>query len=112
MNDKSNMTWRSASDQYLQSIQSLLKLSGLPFEDCGEHLRNFIILEKDNQLIGVGGLEIYGEVALLRSIAVLSSYQGRGFGHKFYNQLRAKALENGVKQLFLLTETAEQYFIQ
>lgn len=104
------MNYREASKRDLTAIQSVLKQSKLPHEDCEDHLDNFIVIEENDIIIGVVGMERYGDFALLRSVAVLPAFQGRGLGHELYNRLKAKASNAGVNQLFIITETASDYF--
>jgi amino-acid N-acetyltransferase len=59
---------------------------------------------------GVVGLEIYDEVALLRSLAVATDCRGHGCGKALVAAAERHAWSRGVKELYLLTTTAEQYF--
>ena len=104
------MNYKNASLKDFKIIQSLLKQTKLPYEDCKEHIDNFILIEKDSQVIGIGGLELYNNLALLRSIAVIPKLQGKGLGIKIYNKLKEKAINSGVNRLFLLTQTADIFF--
>ena len=59
---------------------------------------------------GVIGLEIHGADGLLRSLAVESAVQGQGCASSLYKQLEKYSRSMGIKTLYLLTETAEEYF--
>ncbi len=61
-------------------------------------------------LRGTVGLEIYNDKALLRSLAVAGAHQGQGFGQKLYFAIIEKAREHGIREIYLLTETAEKFF--
>ncbi len=63
-------------------------------------------------LIGVVGLEIYGTVALLRSLAVAPAWQGRGLGAALLAHAERAARQRGIAALYLLTTTAEAFFAQ
>jgi len=104
------MNYRDAKQTDLQNIMEILQLSNLPSEDCAEHLRNFIIVQDEEKIIGIGGLEVYGTFGLLRSVAVVPVYRGRGIGKIIYKAIEEKAVSIGVNTLFLLTESAETYF--
>ncbi|MFQ5584750.1 MAG: GNAT family N-acetyltransferase, partial [Calditrichia bacterium] len=56
----------------------------MPEEGVRENLQNFFVLMNNGKLIGTVGLEIYGDKALLRSLAVASNYQGKGYGNQHY----------------------------
>ncbi len=104
------MNFRKATNSDLTSIQLILNSEGLPHEDCQGHLDNFLVLEEENTIIGVGGIELYGKFALIRSIAVLKEYRGKGIGLSIFSSIKQYAIDNGVTEMYLLTETAEDYF--
>ena len=59
---------------------------------------------------GVVGLELFGAIALLRSLAVVSSRQRVGLGSKLVAHAEDYARSHGIKSLYLLTNTAESFF--
>ncbi|MFX1607076.1 MAG: GNAT family N-acetyltransferase, partial [Promethearchaeota archaeon] len=61
-------------------------------------------------LVGSVGLEIYGESALLRSLAVHPDFQGKGIGTRLVNRIIDTVKKKGITRLYLLTDTAEDYF--
>jgi amino-acid N-acetyltransferase len=71
--------------------------------------RLYVALDGDER-VGVGGLECYGSVGLLRSVAVERSARGRGVGTTVCERLEATAREEGVEALYLLTTTASGFF--
>jgi len=50
-------------------------------------------------------------IDLLRSLAVASDTRSEGLGTALLTQLEEHARSIGITQLYLLTETAEQYFL-
>jgi len=104
------MNYRDAKYSDLKIIKELLQKSNLQSVDCEEHLNNFILIEDKGKIVGVGGLEIYDDVGLLRSIVVIPENRGNGIGKKIYLLIEERASSLGVNVLFLLTETAEKYF--
>ena len=75
-----------------------------------EHINNFIILEQKNIIIGVGGYEVLGEIVLIRSVAVAQEFRGKSIGVDIYNLLERKIKHTGIKEAYLLTESAMDYF--
>src|SRR4030095_8275281 len=72
---------RTATPADLQGVLGLLTQAGLPTEGVDtEALRDFVIAEYGDTAVGVVGLEVYRESALLRSAAVEESWRGRGVG--------------------------------
>lgn len=104
------MKFRKALNSDLNQIEFMLKKSKLPYVDCKYHLKNFVVLEDDGKTVGVGGSELYGDTALLRSLTVLEQYRGRGIGNSIFFNIKEDIVEHGVKTIYLLTETAEEYF--
>ena len=76
------------------------------------HLADFWVCGEGPNLAGVVGLEIYGTVALLRSLAVASDEQGRGLGTMLLTHAEQVARQRGIAALCLLTPTAEAFFAQ
>ena len=95
---------------HLPDIETLLQKCDLPFEDCKEQLDNFYGITSGNDLIAIGALQIEGPVALLRSVAVREENRGRGLAVRLTQHLLEAARTNGVRDIYLLTESAEHYF--
>jgi amino-acid N-acetyltransferase len=93
------------------AVKKLLSESDLPVADIvGQHLQHFFGCGSDLKLEGLVGLELYGEVALLRSLAVASSRRSAGLGSRLVAHAERHAQDQGVKSLYLLTTTAEAFF--
>ncbi len=95
------------------AAKQLLSESGLPIEDITEqHLQHFFGYGSGLELEGLVGLELYGDVALLRSLAVVSSRRGTGLGSGLVVHAERHAQDRGAKSLYLLTTTAEAFFLR
>jgi arsenite methyltransferase len=103
-------TLRPATDADLPAVEQMLAASGLPTTGVAEALGEFIVAESGDRIVGVVGLELCGEHALLRSTAVAPEWQGRGLGRQLVERIIAEAEARGIKALYLLTTTAERYF--
>lgn len=95
----------------LAQLETLLRLNGLPTEDCAEQAGNFHALFEAGQLIAAGGLEPAGDYALLRSVVVDARYRGRGLGLQMTDYLLQLARRRSLSAVYLLTETAGAYFV-
>ena len=62
--------------------------------------------------VAVVGLEAQGPAGLLRSLAVAPEWRGRGLADALVRHAEAVAAAQGVQTLFLLTTTAEAFFLQ
>jgi len=95
------------------AVKQLLSESSLPVADItAQHLRHFFGCGSGPELEGLVGLELYGEVALLRSLAVAAVRRGSGLGSQLVEHAERYARDQGVKSLYLLTTTAEAFFLR
>ncbi len=92
------------------AIVPLLLTAGLSVDDLPADLRHFLTLGEASMPDGVVGLELYGAHALLRSLAVNPDLRGQGLGVALLKAAEDHARAEQATQLFLLTETAEQFF--
>jgi len=94
----------------MQAILNLLRSDNLPVEGISENLGNFFAAyNHDGGLIGVAGVEFYDDSALLRSVVVSTDHRGEGIGHLLVERCVEESKRNGVRHLYLLTETAEKF---
>ncbi len=101
----------AATPQHLPAIAELLKACALPTEDLAQQdLSLFLVSEEENHIKAVGGLESFGNIALLRSVATTAASRGQGLANRLVQQLEEMARSKGITTLYLLTETAAGYF--
>jgi len=91
-------------------VEALLEANGLPHEDIRAKPECFFLADADGDVVGAGGLEVYGSDSLLRSVVVTEPYRGRGYGGALCDALETRARERGVGSLYLLTTTAAGFF--
>ena len=101
---------RAATPEDLPAVQQLLAASGLPLDGVKEALPTFVVAEADEDVVGVAGLEMCRENALLRSVAVAPEWRSRRLGRALVTRVVADAEARGIHALYLLTTTAERYF--
>jgi amino-acid N-acetyltransferase len=95
----------------LASVAALLGRSGLPTEDLAEYAcRLWRFRDERGAVIGVAGLEVYGQDALLRSVAVVPAQRRRGIGAGIVRGTLEQAAASGARRVFLLTATAADFF--
>ena len=99
------------AENYRENVTQLLITVKLPAEDLPSSLENFyVVVDNSNEVIGVAGLEIYGDYGLLRSLAILPEYRDQGIANQLLERVENLALLNKLKAICLLTETAPEYF--
>lgn len=101
---------RPATMRDLPAVEKLLAASELPLAGVREALGTFVVAESEGELVGVAGLEICRNDALLRSVAVKPEWRSKGVGRALVTRAIADAESRGIRALYLLTTTAEHYF--
>lgn len=81
------------------------------FEDISLH---FLALDKDGTPVGTGRLQINSpQEGQLRSMAVLSHYQGKGIGAKILMEIERIAIERGLQMIVLdARENAVPFYLK
>ena len=95
---------------YREKIIELLTAEKLPLTDLPETLDNFIVAISYGSVVGAGGVEVYGNYGLLRSLAVHPQYRNKGIGSNLLTRLENTSKMKGLTALYLLTEGASGYF--
>jgi amino-acid N-acetyltransferase len=101
---------RPATPTDRPGIVALLNASDLPLEGLDEALEAAVVARRGDTLIACAALELYGDAALLRSVAVAPDHRGEGLGQKITEGALAVARQRGVRRIYLLTETADRFF--
>ena len=103
----SSWIMRRATPHDWPKLAALLATADLPLAGAQAHLSDFFLAFREDVLVGTAGLELYGDTALLRSVAVVSTERGQGLGQALVRQALAHAASVGVRQVVLLTTTAD-----
>ncbi len=105
------MTSRRATPAQLPGICRALEAAGLPFSDLTPaKLEHFLTEEAGDVITHSAGLELFGDVGLVRSLVVVDGQRRTGRGGRLLAALEAHAREQGVRALYLLTTTAAPFF--
>ncbi len=109
---KNNVMITNFMPEDTAAIHALLVLSSLTVQDISpEKLARFLAARNaDGAIIGTTGLEAFSEAGLFRSLAVHPDWRGTGLGKKLTAGIEDMARRLGLKQLFLLTTTAPDFF--
>ena len=99
-----------ASGGDLDAIKRLLVGSLLPSRDVGGANQRFIVASENGRLIGCAGLQVAGHDGLVRSMAVHWTRRNAGLGTRLHERLLFEALLAGVRTLYVVTSTAEDFF--
>ena len=103
---------RSMDRKDLPAVEALLRDASLPSDGIQTWHPYFMVAEVSGKVAGAIGLEVYGEQALLRSAVVTAHLRNCSIGSFLYDAILAEARKRSIKQLVLLTATAEEYFVR
>ena len=108
---------RRARPDDVGPIERLLAGADLPLagvaEIMREHAGDFFVAESSGaqpQIVAVAGLDVCGDAAVLRSVAVDPEWRSRGVGQQIVRHTIADADARGIHALYLLTVSAERFF--
>ena len=91
-------------------LVALLRESSLPLDGFLDHLATTLVARSDAGVIGIAGLELYADGALLRSVCVAAGSKGSGVGRRLVDAILRMATDRSISALYLLTTTADDYF--
>lgn len=94
----------------LPAVLELLTASNLPHDGLAERFDAAVVAHDGPAVVGSAALELYGEAALLRSVAVAEGLRGQGLGRQLTTAAIDLARARRVRRVYLLTTTAEGYF--
>ena len=110
MNTVNRVKLSRAKEWQRQSIVALLQAEKLPAADLPVSLDNFLAAMQENNVIGAVGLEQYENYGLLRSMVVNKEFRNKNIAADLIQELERMARTSGIDCMYLLTETAPQYF--
>jgi N-acetylglutamate synthase-like GNAT family acetyltransferase len=90
-------------------IRTLLSGFKLPLDGL-EETKLWVLLSSNGEVVGVAGLEVHDNQALLRSVAIIKSIQNQGYRTSLVNFIISEAKKSKVQDLFLLTTTVSAFF--
>ena len=106
----SEIAIRAATTADVGAIKAMLTAATLPVVGVADHFADFMVAERSGRLVGAIGLEVYGDAALLRSAVTAPDVRGSGVGRALVDAIELRAAALGVRELILLTETAQDWF--
>ncbi|HEY4243702.1 MAG TPA: GNAT family N-acetyltransferase, partial [Kofleriaceae bacterium] len=75
-----------------------------------EQFSNFYVLRNEDGTVGCVSLEVLGDDAILRALAVDPKFRGAGYGWMLADMAISQARWRGVRRIYLLTEAASDFF--
>jgi len=102
--------FQAASASDWNEIRNLLTANRQPIQGALNHLANFIVATDNGRVVGAIGMEVYGDIALLRSLVVASHTRGKSVGKRLIKHVIERARTKQITALYLLTGTADNLF--
>lgn len=94
----------------LPEIVALLEASALPVTGIERHIGTTLVAREAGTIVACAAVEVYGAAGLLRSVAVAPGQRGKGLGQRLTAATLELARERGVRNVYLLTTTAGEFF--
>ncbi len=107
-----NLIIQAAGKKDIKEITGLLNDNKLPTTDIKEDAVQLFVGLFNNKIIGTVGLERYNQVGLLRSLAVEEAFKNQKVGTMLMDWLFDFCVNEKINELYLLTTTAEKYFLK
>lgn len=104
------MTVRPASSVDLPAVATLVGGAGLPTVGLDGSSVRLLVAEDGGAVVGAAAVESFGDHGLLRSVAVAEPLRGTAIGTRLVAEAVTVAKSAGLRDLWLLTETAEGFF--
>ncbi len=100
--------WATPAD--VPAVEALLSAAGLPLEGAREAFALGVVGREGGRVVAAAAVEKYGAAGLLRSVVVDSAVRGTGLGRSIVAAAEDAARDAAVRELYLLTETAVDWF--
>jgi UDP-N-acetylmuramate: L-alanyl-gamma-D-glutamyl-meso-diaminopimelate ligase len=95
----------------MSDVRVLLDHAGLPNEPArDDQFSSFFLLRNERGVVGTVALEVLGDDAILRALAVAPEARGIGYGWMLAEIAISEARWRGVRRIYLITEFASDFF--
>lgn len=102
---------RPATSGDLVAVEEALLAAGLPTAGVRDQFGpSYVVAESDGVVIGATGIEVHRDFGLLRSAVVVAAWRKKGVGDALTRDRIAWSRREGLQALYLLTNTAADYF--
>ena len=99
-----------ATPSDVESVEALLSAASLPLDGAREAFALGVVGREEGRVVAAAAIERFGQAALLRSVVVDEAARGTGNGRAIVNAAEDLARAEGIGDMYLLTETATDWF--
>ena len=100
----------SLNEEEREGLKHLLRSDQLCFNDVNERGVHLFGVRLKGELVGYFGYELFDNLALFRSMVVVPDARNKGYGALIWGQAKERLQDKGVKEVYLLTNTAADLF--
>jgi UDP-N-acetylmuramate: L-alanyl-gamma-D-glutamyl-meso-diaminopimelate ligase len=101
---------RPAHREDMAAVRAMLAATGLEEPARDDQQGSFFVLRNEDGVVGGVALEVLGDDAILRALAVDPRFRGAGYGWMLADTAVNQARWRGVRRIYLLTESASDFF--
>lgn len=101
---------KNANPAQAPHLVEFLQTVNLPTSDLPTDLSGFTLALDGEKIVGSAGLELLGKVGLLRSVAVAETHRNHQLGQQLFAAVLNHARSHKVREVYLITNTADRYF--
>jgi amino-acid N-acetyltransferase len=91
-------------------LKAALAKAGLPTDDAGDAALHVWRFEVGDMPVGFAGLEVHGDLGLLRSVLTLPPLRRKGIGRAMVDVVETEAVARSLRALYLLTTDSAAFF--
>lgn len=93
-----------------EAMAALIVSGELPPFFLEPYIEGFLAIEHEGRIVGTGGVEFYGDDAVIRSVVVDPAARGLGLGIDIGTLLEDDALKSGARDVYLFTMHAYEFW--
>lgn len=102
--------FKNASPAQAPDLIEFLQNANLLTSDLPSDLSGFILAFDGEKIVGSAGMELLKNRGLLRSVAVAETHRNQQLGQQLFTAALDHARSHQVREVFLITNNADQYF--
>jgi UDP-N-acetylmuramate: L-alanyl-gamma-D-glutamyl-meso-diaminopimelate ligase len=101
---------RPAHREDMAAVRRVLEATSLEEPARDDQSGSFFVLRNEDGTVGCVSLEVLGDDAILRALAVDPKFRGAGYGWMLADMAVSQARWRGVRRIYLLTASASDFF--
>ncbi|HHX24039.1 MAG: GNAT family N-acetyltransferase [Tepidanaerobacteraceae bacterium] len=92
------------------NIELILEKVNLDKKIQSDYMQNTMVVDFDDRIVGCGGLDIHGDLAHIKFVAILPEYQNQRLGDGLVRALVNYADRRNIKKIYIADDKPLDYF--